>query len=90
MSFHRLIIRFDECDHLHVVRKPNDTLLIPLIVRHARCRICHPETLASVCGGCLLPWSIVKFHSHDLYNTCVVRQWRIDRLVTKDSAPVRC
>jgi hypothetical protein len=29
--------------------------------------------LASVCGGCLLPWSIVKFHSHDLYNTCVVR-----------------
>ena len=38
----------------------------------------------------LLPWSIVKFHSHDLYNTCVVRQWRIDRLVTKDSAPVRC
>jgi hypothetical protein len=80
------MLRFDECDHIHVVRKPNNSLLIPLIVKHARCRVCRPESLVDVCGGCLLPWSVVKFHSNGLCNTCVVRQWRLTRALQPTGA----
>lgn len=58
------------------MRRPNRTVLIPRIVATSKCPLCYPEALEKVCGGCLLPFSVVKFHSNSLCNTCVVRELR--------------
>lgn len=75
---HHIRIRFD-CGHLLTLRKPKRTLLISKIVTHSRCPHCNPEILEKICGGCLIPFSVVREHSHKLCNVCVVRQLRYTR-----------
>jgi hypothetical protein len=79
MSLHLLLIRCVDCGETNPMRKPNRTVLIPKIVARFQCPVCHPESLNEVCGGCHLPFSVVKFHSKGLCNTCVVRNWRLKR-----------
>jgi hypothetical protein len=76
MAFLFLHLRCDECHEINVVRRPKNTLLIPLIVRDVKCPYCHPEALADVCASCRLPWTVVKRHSNELCNTCAVRELR--------------
>lgn len=69
---------------LYIVRRPvrafqNATIRVESVVAASFCPQCHPERLKDVCGGCRLPWTVVKQHSHGLCNTCVVRAWRDKR-----------
>ncbi len=73
-----------EIHGLYPVRRPvralnNSSIRVEVVIAEAFCHQCHPERLDEVCGGCLLPWTVVKQHSHGLCNTCVVRAWRDTR-----------
>ena len=73
-----------ETHGLYIVRRPvrsfqNATLKVEVVIAAAFCAQCHPERLDEICGGCLLPWTVVKQHSHGLCNACVVRAWRDKR-----------
>jgi hypothetical protein len=76
VALHLLHIKCPECSGINVMRRPNNTLLISKIVAAFVCWHCHPEALVHVCGGCHLPFIVVKRHSNGLCNTCAVRSLR--------------
>lgn len=79
MALHILHIRCQDCWKITQIRRPNQSILIPKIVAAFKCPHCHPEIRSSICGGCLVPWTIVKLHSNGLCNVCVVRDLRYKR-----------
>jgi hypothetical protein len=81
VAFNILQKRCEDCRFIYFVRKPNHTILIVRIVAGISCPICHPEALATVCGGCHLPWNVVKYHSNGCCNACVVREYRASRML---------
>jgi hypothetical protein len=76
VSLHILHIKCPDCGIINVMRRPNNSLLISKIVFRFLCWHCHPEALHDLCGGCLLPFTVVKRHSNGLCNTCAVRAYR--------------
>lgn len=91
MAMHLMNIRCPECWHIYSVRRPNDTTLVPAILRIVRCPACHPEALAGCCSACRLPlallrppkrWGTSGYHS-DLCFSCFQSERRFKR-VTKD------
>src|SRR4051812_12035925 len=47
MSLHLMQLRCEDCGEIFTVGKPNHTILIPRVVRYAKCPRCHPEHSAA-------------------------------------------
>lgn len=73
MALHYMKLRC-EWGHERLIRRPNNTLLISKIVARSKCYLCHPEVLGEMCGGCLIPFSVVPHHSNGMCGTCVRRE----------------
>ena len=81
-----MLFFFKQCDvhGLYPVRRPthsfrNGSIAVEKVIAEAFCIFCYPERLDEICGGCRLPWTVVKRHDRDnrgLCNTCVVRETR--------------